>query len=93
MKYNIIKYYKYTVKSLMLSKYFLFSTVSLNNCNSFSLLILKKSRVLLCNVVCGFIYYYLTGVRPSLRYVNVFKGGKKRKKYKFIGCHGGWFKD
>lgn len=86
MKFHVAKYYKRTVKSFFLSKYFYYDFNDLNGCSFLVPLIFKNSKLQICNLVCGFVFFYLTGKYPFLYYKNVLRSGKKRKKYKFLGC-------
>lgn len=86
MKTHIVKYYKRTLRSFYLSKYNCKNITMLNGSKYFVPFIFKRSKLKICNLVCGFVFFYLTGKQPKLYYKNALKTKKKRKKYKFIGC-------
>lgn len=86
MQKNIIKYYKRTVRSLFVSKYNYSNFMSIIDCKSISYLVLKKSKLKILHLVCGFFSYYIGGVLPKIYYKNLLRSKKKNKKYRFLGC-------
>jgi len=86
MRTHIVKYYKRTLRSLYLSKYFYYNSLMLNGCTSFVPLIFKNSRLKICNLVCGFVFFFLTGRSGRFLYKNVVKSNKRRNQRRFAGC-------